>query len=309
MNQELVNNLTAHATELGIALLKAIAVFAAGRILIRFIRKVLVARMESRKFDPTIVGYARNTLTAVMNVGLAIVLLGVLGIETTSFAALIAGAGLAIGAAWSGMLSNFAAGVFIVFLRPFKVGDHISGGGALGTVVEIGLFVTIINTEDNILTFVGNGKLLGSNVRNFSANPSRRVDMVGHIRRGADLAETFAEIRSRILKVPNVLPEPEPEIGILSFDDRSYRLVVRPYTHHDNFHQVLADGTSSLIGVLDAAGPKFAELVEEGEESEHEAAEERAEEGEEAGEEAGHEGAHAGEEKGGEEKGGEKEAE
>jgi len=304
MNQALIDNLITRGTDLGITLAKAIAVLLVGRMLIKFIRNMFVARMESRKLDPTIVGYAKNTLTGVLNVALVIVLLGVLGIETTSFAALIAGAGLAIGAAWSGMLSNFAAGVFIVFLRPFKVGDHISGGGALGTVKEIGLFVTIINTEDNILTFVGNSKLLQSNVRNFSANPFRRVDITGHLRRDAELAASFAEIRARILKVPNVVAEPEPEIGILSFDERSYRVTVRPFTHHDNFHQVLADGTVALLGLLEAAGPNVREMLEEGEERELEGAEEAEAEGAEGAEGEAAEGGEA-EAKGG----GEKEAE
>ncbi len=273
----------ARATDLGITLAKAIAVLVVGRFVIKFITRVVVTRMQSRKLDPTIVGYARNTLVGVMNVALVIVLLGVLGIETTSFAALIAGAGLAIGAAWSGMLSNFAAGVFIVFLRPFKVGDHISGGGAAGEVMEIGLFVTLINTEDNVLTYVGNSKLLASNVKNFSANGARRVDLSGYLRRPADLAASIEEIRKRLLKVPHVLDKPEPEIALLSFDERSYRLIIHPYTQDEHYHEVLAEGTTALVGVLEACGPKIAELIEEGEESElgAEAEEHEAAEGEE----------------------------
>src|SRR6202008_1190950 len=118
-----------------------------------------------QKIDPTLVRSFNNTVAAVLNIVLVVAILGFFGIETTTFAALIAAAGVAIGMAWSGLLSNFAAGVFMVILQPIKVGDFVTAGGVTGTVQELGLFVTSIDTLDNVRTIVGNGKILADTIQ------------------------------------------------------------------------------------------------------------------------------------------------
>ena len=118
-----------------------------------------------------------------LNIALIVALLGFFGVETTTFAALLAAGGVAIGVAWSGLLANFAAGVFIVILRPFKVGDFVTAGGVIGTISHIGLFGTNIDTPDNVQTMVGNNKILSDTIQNFSSNPYRRVDLLGVCRR------------------------------------------------------------------------------------------------------------------------------
>jgi small conductance mechanosensitive channel len=114
----------------------------------------------------------------------------------------MAGVGLAIGAAWSGLLANLAAGIFLLILRPFKVGDLIGAAGIVGTVEEIGLFVTVVNTLDNIRTFIGNNKLFSDTIQNFSANPYRRVDLVAQLHNTVDHAAAVRLLRERLAKIP-----------------------------------------------------------------------------------------------------------
>src|ERR1051325_9334425 len=141
----------------------ALVIWVIGRKLIHVAAR-LVVRSLRFPFDQTVAAYIGTAVSVLLTIGLILALLGFFVIETTSFAALLAGVGLAIGAAWSGLLANLAAGIFLLILRPFKVGDFISGGGVLGTVDDIGLFVTSVTTLDNVKTFVGNNKLFSENI-------------------------------------------------------------------------------------------------------------------------------------------------
>ncbi len=187
---------------------------------------------------------------SVLNITLVIAILGFFGVQTTSFAALLAGAGLAIGAAWSGLLANFAAGIFLVVLRPFKVGDFISAGGTTGTVEEVGLFVTTIHTPDNIRTFVGNNKLFSDNIQNYSATPYRRVELTAQISGAADPNRALAAIKERISNIPNVLPTPAPEAHIETFTAVGPVLSIRPYCNNANYWQVYFDTNMAIREVL-----------------------------------------------------------
>lgn len=155
-------------------------------------------------------------------------ILGYLGVETTTFAALLAGVGIAVGAAWSGLLANFAAGVFLVVLRPFKVGDFVSAGGITGTIESIELFGTTINTPDNVQTIVGNNKILSDNIQNFSANAFRRVDLTAQIAHGVNHADAIHLLRTGLARIPNVMPLPAPDVEILQFTLAGPVLAVRP---------------------------------------------------------------------------------
>jgi small conductance mechanosensitive channel len=132
--------------------------------------RVLQRSLERQRVDATLARYLGNIVSVTLNIALVVGILGYFGVETTSFAALLAAGGVAIGLAWSGLLANFAAGAFLIVLRPFKAGDVVTAGGVTGRVREVGLFVTSIDTADNILTFVGNGKIFGDTVQNFSAS-------------------------------------------------------------------------------------------------------------------------------------------
>lgn len=176
-----VNQLLELAAQYGAAfavkILAAIAFWVVGRWLIGFAVGLLQKGLGQQKVDPTVLRYLGNFVTVTLNILLVIGILGYFGVQTTTFAALIAAVGLAIGMAWSGLLANLAAGGFIIVLRPFKVGDFVTVGGVTGTVTEIGLFVTAINTPDNVLTLVGNNKIFGDTIQNYSHNAFRRVDL------------------------------------------------------------------------------------------------------------------------------------
>ena len=170
----------------------------------------------------------------------------------TMFAALLAGAGLAIGAAWSGMLGNFAAGVFMQVLRPYKVGDFISAGGVVGTVKELGLFATTVITPDNVVTVVGNGKVFGDNIQNYSALPVRRVDCVAKVANSVNPLDAIARLQPVIAAIPNVATDPAPVIEILEFTPEGPKLCVRPFTHTDHYWQVYFDTHKAIVETFGA---------------------------------------------------------
>src|SRR5271170_2711488 len=197
---------------LGIKIVEALALWIVGRWLIGFSVRLIDRAMTRQKIDPTLIRYFNNTLAAILNIVLVVAILGFFGVETTSFAALLAAAGIAIGMAWSGLLSNFAAGVFLIILQPFKVGDFVVAGGVMGTVVEVGLFVTSINTPDNIRNIVGNGKIFGDVIQNFSTNAFRRVELTAQLSHGADPHQAIAILKGGLAKIPNVLADPAPSV-------------------------------------------------------------------------------------------------
>ena len=246
IDKTLIDNLIVKISDLGMKLLASLAVWMIGRWLIKFGLNLIVSRLEKRKVDHTIVGYARNTASVALNIALVVVLMGVLGIETTSFAAFIAGAGLAIGAAWSGLLSNLAAGAFLVVLRPFKAGDQITGGGVKGAVVEVGLFVTTLITEDGVQAYIGNSKILGATIRNFTTRPSRRLDLVATIPRHEDPNHAIAEIKSHLAKIANIAADPAPEVRILAVEEYHFKIAVRPHVADVNYWQVHFDVIDAL---------------------------------------------------------------
>ena len=231
---------------LGIKVLEALVLWIVGRWLIGLSIRIIGSAMTKQKIDPTLIRYINNTVAALLNIVLVVALLGFFGVETTSFAALLAAAGVAIGMAWSGLLGNFAAGVFIIILQPFKVGDFVVAGGIMGTVEEVGLFVTSINTLDNIRNIVGNGKILGDVIQNFSTNPYRRVDLQAQLSHGVDPHQAMALLRAGLVKIPNVLQNPAPSVEILTFTLAGPVLAVRPFCNNAHYWQVYFD-TNALI--------------------------------------------------------------
>jgi small conductance mechanosensitive channel len=238
----------------GLKLLGAFALWWAGRWLIGLGARLIQKALTARQVDATLQRYLASIIGVVLNIVLVIGILGFFGFETTSFAALLAAAGVAIGAAWSGLLANFAAGAFLMVLRPFKVGDYISGGGVEGTVREIGLFATTILAPDNVVTLVGNGKLLGDTLKNFSASPYRRVDRVAQIDHTVDPADAIARLKSRLATIPNVKADPAPDVEILDFNAMGAQLAVRPYCHTDHYWQVYFDTNQAIREEFSRAG-------------------------------------------------------
>jgi small conductance mechanosensitive channel len=249
VSSQLSTLISTYLVPFGWKLLGALAVWIIGGWIVRAVRTALGRYLVARRVDTTLIRYLDASANVLMRILVLIGVLGVLGIETTSFAALLAAVGVAIGAAWAGLLSNFAAGIFLMVLRPFKVGDFIQGGGMLGTVREIGLFVTAIDTPDNVRTFVGNGKLFSDTIQNFSANPFRRVELSAQIAHSVKPADAIQRLRDRVATIPNVLTNPSPSVEILTFNPMGTVIAVRPFCHTDHYWQVYFDTNKAIAEV------------------------------------------------------------
>ncbi|MBM4263797.1 MAG: mechanosensitive ion channel family protein [Deltaproteobacteria bacterium] len=230
----------------GMKVLGAIAIWIIGRWLIGLAVKLATAALDRQKVDTTLSRYLGTVISGTLTIILVVAILGFFGVETTSFAAIVAAAGVAIGMAWSGLLANFAAGAFMMVLRPIKVGDDITAGGVTGTVKEIGLFATTINTPDNVLTMVGNNKIFGDTIQNYTANPYRRVDLKAQLTDAADHHLAIKMLKERVAAVPNVLKDPPPDVAIMELNGTGPCLLVRPYCNNAHYWQVHAD-TNQVI--------------------------------------------------------------
>jgi small conductance mechanosensitive channel len=235
------------AMQIGLKITGAIVLYIIGRWLIGIAIRLTSRVLTARNFDSTLQRYIANILAVVLNVVLVVAILGYFGVETTSFAALLAGVGLAVGAAWAGLLSNFAAGAFLIIFRPYKVGDYvIVAGGVEGTIKEIGLFNTTLLAPDNAAIVVGNAKVSGDTIRNFSTHEYRRVERTAQLAFGVDPLDAIARLKPALAVIPNVVADPPPAVEILDFNNLGTVLAVRPYCHADHYWQVYFD-TNRLI--------------------------------------------------------------
>jgi len=250
----ITQTVTTMLTAVGLKILGAIAIWIIGRWLIAFALRLIGGPLTKQRIDPTLARYIQSATAVLLNIVLVVAILGFFGVETTSFAALLAAAGVAVGMAWSGMLANFAGGVFLVILQPFKVGDFVTAAGVTGTVEEIGLFATILKTPDNVKTMVGNGKVFGDTIQNFSANPYRRVELTAQVAHGVDPAAAIALLKPALTKLPNVIAEPAPDVEILTFNPMGAVLAVRPYCNNQHYWQVYFDANRLIRDTFTRAG-------------------------------------------------------
>jgi small conductance mechanosensitive channel len=241
-------------TDLAIKILAAIAFWIIGRWLIGQVIGLMQAAMNRNHVDPTLTKYLGSIVAIALNIALVLGILGYFGIQTTSFAAMLAGAGVAIGAAWSGMLGNFAAGAFMLVLRPFKVGDFVQIGGLVGTIHELGLFGTTIITPDNVSTLVGNSKVFGEVILNYSARPVRRVERTAQLAGGVDPLDAITRFKAELAKIANVVAMPAPEVNLLDINLVGTVIAVRPYCHTDHYWQVYFDTNEMMVRVAKEAG-------------------------------------------------------
>ena len=252
--QNIQTFLSTTVSELAIKVLAAIAFWVVGRWLIGMVVGLMQRAMSRNHVDPTLTKYLGSIVAVMLNIALVLGILGYFGIQTTSFAALIAGAGVAIGVAWSGMLGNFAAGAFMLVLRPFKVGDFVTAGGVTGDVQEVGMFVTCIHTPDNIRTYVGNAKVLGDTIQNFTANSHRRVELTAQLPHGINPTDAIARLKKRLATIPNVSKEPAPQVDVLTFNTYGPVLAVRPFTHNNTYWDVYFATNLAIAEEFAAAG-------------------------------------------------------
>ncbi|MFZ5889548.1 MAG: mechanosensitive ion channel family protein [Myxococcota bacterium] len=252
--QDTLGVIVATLANSGLKIVGALLLYLVGRALINWVIHLVQRGLERQQVDPTLLRYLGTVIAVLANVALVIAILGYFGVETTSFAALLAGAGLAVGTAWGGLLANFAAGAFLVILRPYRVGDFITGGDVTGTVRAIGLFVTTIDTPDGVQTHVGNAKILNGNIQNFSANPVRRVDLTAQLHHSVPIHDAIGRLKLKLMGIPNVAKAPSPDVEVLSFTEFGPVLAVRPYCHTDHYWQVYFDANKAIIAVSGEAG-------------------------------------------------------
>ncbi len=236
LNPETIANLV---ESYGLPLVWSFAVLAVGLIASRVISNIVAKLMHKSRVDETLVKFSRSLTYMALMAFVVLAALEKLGVETTSFAAVIAAAGLAIGLSLQSTLSNFAAGVMLILFRPFKAGDFIEGGGTAGVVEEIQIFSTKLKTGDNKQIIVPNGQIIGGNITNYSAKPTRRVDLIIGVGYDDDLKQVRAVLEDVLSKESRVLTDPAPTIGVLELADSSVNFAVRPWVKSGDYWPVL----------------------------------------------------------------------
>ena len=246
--------LNTYLVPFGLKIVAAIAIWVIGSMAVNGFARLARRALGLRRLDPTLVNYAISTIHVALRIVLAMAILEVCGIPTTSFAALIGAAGVAIGVAWSGLLSNFAAGIFLVVLHPFKVGDYINAAGQTGTVIEIGLFMTILTTDNNLRVYIGNNKLFSDTITNYNVHDTRRVDLRAQIAGDVDPAKAIALLTEKVKHIPNVLATPPVSVTIQEFNALGTLLAVRLHAPTAHFGQVNNDTNAAIAATSIEAG-------------------------------------------------------
>ena len=249
-----VQTIVALVSTWGLRVAGAIAVLVIGRLLCGIARKAVRQTLESRRVDASLVPFISNLVYFTLLTAVVISVLGLFGIETTSLIAVLGTAGLAIGLALQGTLSNFSSGVMLLLFRPFHVGEYVDAAGVAGTVFEIGLFATTLNTPDNVRIIVPNSSVYGATIKNFSANETRRNDFVLGISYNDDISRAVEVVTSVLSKDSRVLADPEPTVAVSELADSSVNLVVRPWCQKEDYWALRFDLVRRFKEELEQSG-------------------------------------------------------
>ena len=252
-----INSLIEQGSQLGWTIIKAIIVFIVGRFIIRMINKLVRRILTKRDFEPSVKTFVGSLVNVTLMVLLIISVVGALGVQTTSFAALLASAGVAVGMALSGNLSNFAGGLIILLFKPFKVGDYIESQGVGGTVREIQIFHTILVTPDNKNIFIPNGSLSSGVVTNISNEATRRVDWTFGVEYGCDYNHVKSVVESVLAQDGRILNDPAPFIALSALADSSVNVVVRVWVKSSDYWGVYFDTNKAIYATFNAEGIGF----------------------------------------------------
>ena len=244
--EETIKGLQVLMTAYGLKVLGAIATLIIGIWLARWLARIVGKVLHKRSVDPTLTKFAISLVKIALITFVIISAISQVGIETTSFVAVIGAAGLAVGFALQGSLSNFASGVMLIIFKPVKVGNYIEGGGAAGSVESIGIFVTTLVTPDNKVIYIPNSALTGSNITNYSAKDTRRVDMVFGIGYGDDIDKAKNVIKFVIDNDSRILKDPAPQIVVSALADSSVNFNVRPWVNSADYWGVYFDVTEQI---------------------------------------------------------------
>lgn len=238
----------------GISIGTAIIVFIVGRIVANIIVKIVKHALERGGMDTLLVNFVTSILRWALILFVVIAALEQLGVDTTSLVALLGAAGIAIGLALKDSLQNFASGVMLIIFRPFKTGDFVEAGGVAGVVENIGIFTTIMRTGDNKEVIVPNGAVYSDTITNYSARPTRRVDMVFGIGYDADIKEAKNILQKIVNEDERVLPDPAPVIAVSELADSSVNFIVRPWVNSADYWAVFWDTNEKVKYAFDEAG-------------------------------------------------------
>ena len=262
ITSEMVNEFIAKALnsciDLGGKILAALIIFIIGKLIVNWINRLFAKMLERRKVDASIQSFLKSIVNITLLVLLFLAVIGKLGIELTSFAALLASAGVAIGMALSGNLSNFAGGVIILVFRPYKVGDYIEAStGASGTVTDIQIFHTVLTTPDNRIVFAPNGAMSGAVVTNYSRKDTRRLDFTFGVEYGTDFELAKSTIMEVISKDSRILKDPAPFIELGALAESSVNITVRVWVNAADYWGVNFDMNKNVYATFNAKGISF----------------------------------------------------
>ena len=243
--------------EFGINLITAISIFYVGRLIVSLLIRGLTRVMQAQEVDKTLESFVCNLARMVLLIFVIVAAVGALGIQTTSFIAVLGAAGLAIGLALQGSLSNFASGVLIVLFRPYKTGDWVEAAGIGGTIVEVQILTTEFKTGDNKRIIVPNGQVMNSIITNYSSHDQRRIDMVVGVSYDDDLDKVRATLEDLIASDNRILDDPACKIAVAELADSSVNFVVRPWVKSDDYWNVKFELTEAIKKRFDKDGISF----------------------------------------------------
>ncbi len=260
-NSESMQTLIGKGIELGIeagkSIIVAVVIYFVGKALISLVNRMLSGMMERRNVDPAIQSFVKSLANILLMILLAISVVSALGVNTTSFAALLASGGVAVGMALSGNLQNLAGGIVILLFRPFKVGDYIEAQGTGGTVSEIQIFHTILTTPDNKKIYLPNGALSSGNITNYSKEPLRRVDFTVAVEYGEDIDKVRKALKNILEKDARVLQEPAPVIVLGALADSSVNMTVRVWVKSEDYWNVFFETNETIYNEFNRQGINF----------------------------------------------------
>ena len=235
LTKDMMNSLIEIGSSIGISLLMALAILIVGRQLVKLILRLITVALEKSKVEDTVRIFVTNLLNTLLMILVFIAAINQLGIETTSIIAVLGAAGLAIGLALQGSLSNFAAGILIVIYRPYKVGDYIEAGNHAGTVKDIQIFSTVLKTPDNKIVVVPNGSIMNGSIVNYSGQDKRRIDLIISCSYEDDIDKVRSVLEDILKKEKRVLKDPKPQIAVAELADSSVNFIFRPWVKRTDY--------------------------------------------------------------------------
>jgi small conductance mechanosensitive channel len=252
--QEVIQTITSITSTWGLRVIGAVVVLIVGRFVAGLLRRTTRRALERSKIEPSLVPFFASAVYYLAITVVVIAVLQLFGIETTSLIAVVGAAGLAIGLAMQGTLSNVASGVMLLIFRPFRLGDFVEAAGVAGSVAEIGLFSTVLNTPDNVRISVPNSGIYGATIKNYSANDTRRNDLVIGISYGDSIPQAIEIIRNVLASDARVLPEPAAVVAVAELGDSSVDLVVRPWCRKEDYWNLRFELFRRLKEELESGG-------------------------------------------------------